>query len=266
MRPSPQALRFGTEAHYSDAGLYDRNYKRRRYDVKFYETIADELRGPILELGAGSGRVTLALARAGHEVVAVDRMEPMLAQLRVALANEKPEVRARVRVVRGDLLKVRLKQRFGLVIAPFNVFMHLYTRDDVERALATCRSHLVPRGRLVFDVLMPEIRAFTRDAGKLYKSRPVSDGSGRKWNYAEQFQYDHATQIQMVTAVLSAVDDPTEVRVLPLAHRQFYPQELEALLHYNGWDMEKRWGDFERGPVRMGCESQVVVCRPRAKR
>lgn len=266
MRPSPQALKFGTEAHYTDAGLYDRNYRRRRYDVLFYEAIADEHRGPILELGAGSGRVTIALARAGHEVVAVDRMDSMLAQLRTALAKEKPEVRARVRVVRGDLLKVRLKQRFGLVISPFNVFMHLYTRDDVERALATCRVHLAPRGRLVFDVLMPEIRAFVRDPGKLYKSRPITDGSGRKWHYAEQFQYDHATQIQMVTAVLSAIDDPTEVRVLPLAHRQFYPQELEALLDYNGWEMEKRWGDFERGPIRLGCESQVVVARARAKR
>jgi SAM-dependent methyltransferase len=264
MRPSPQALRYGTEAHYADAALYDRNYRRRRYDVRFYEAIAAEHGGPILELGAGSGRVTLALARAGHDVVAVDRMEPMLAALRGALEKEPRAVRDRVRVVRGDLTKVRLRGRkFALVIAPFNVFMHLYTRADVERALATCRAHLAPRGRLVFDVLMPEIRAFVRDPMRTYVSRPITDGSGRKWRYAEQFQYDHATQIQMVTAVLSAVDDPTDVRVLPLAHRQFYPQELEALLHYNGWVMEQRWGDFERGPIRQGCESQVIVARAR---
>lgn len=266
MKPSPQALRFGTDAHYTDAALYDRNYRRRRYDVRFYESIAAEHGGPILELGAGSGRVTIALARAGHEVVAVDRMEPMLAQLQGALAKETRAVRERVRIVRGDLLTVRLRLRFALVIAPFNVFMHLYTRDDVERALATCRAHLAPRGRLVFDVLMPEIRAFARDPMRTYVSRPITDGSGRRWRYAEQFQYDSATQIQMVTAILSAEDDPTDVRVLPLAHRQFYPQELEALLHYNGWSMEQRWGDFERGAIREGCESQVIVARARGKR
>lgn len=266
MSPSPQALRFGTEAHYVDADLYDRNYRRRRYDVRFYESIADEFGGPILELGAGSGRVSLALARRGHEVVAVDRMEPMLDRLRQGLAREPADVRARVGVVRGDLLSLRRKDRFKLVIAPFNVFMHLYSRRDVERALATCRVHLAARGRLVFDVLMPELRAFVRDPMRTYRSRPITDSSGRKWSYAEQFHYDDETQIQMVTAVLSALDDPSEVRVLPLAHRQFYPQELEALLHYNGFDVLNRWGDFERGPIRSGCESQVIVARTRARK
>lgn len=264
MSPSPQALRFGTEAHYIDAELYDRNYKRRRYDVRFYESIADEVGGPILELGAGSGRVTLALARRGHDVVAVDRMGPMLDRLRQALAKERAEVRARVKVVRGDLLSLRRKERFKLVIAPFNVFMHLYSRRDVERAFATCRVHLAPKGRLVFDVLMPELRAFVRDPMRMYVSRPITDARGRKWNYAEQFHYDDETQIQMVTAVLSAVDDPTEVRILPLAHRQFFPQELEALLHYHGFDVVNRWGDFERGPIRSGCESQVMVAKVRS--
>ena len=65
----------GSREHYADAALYDYEYRRRRADVTFYRELASKrLAGPgrILELGAGSGRVTVPLARDGHEVVAID--------------------------------------------------------------------------------------------------------------------------------------------------------------------------------------------------
>ena len=261
--PSEHALRHGTESHYLDARLYDHTYARRKHAGRFNGESAGEFGGPILERGAGSGRGAIALARAGHQVVAVDRMEPMLARLRERLARQPLAVRERVTIVKGDLLKLRLRRRFRLVIAPFNVFMHLYRREDVEAALATCRAHLMPReGRLVFDVLMPDFRAFVRDPHRQYRARPIVDPTdGRKWEYGEQFQFDPATQVQMVTSVLRSPDDPGDLRVLPLAHRQFFPAELEALLHYNGFEMIERWGDFRRGPLSVDGESQVIVGR-----
>ncbi len=63
----------GSREHYADAALYDYEYRRRRADVTFYRELAREHPGPILELGAGSGRVTVALARDGHDVVAIDQ-------------------------------------------------------------------------------------------------------------------------------------------------------------------------------------------------
>lgn len=266
--PREPALRYGTEAHYLDAKLYDHAYARRRYDVRFYQSIAQEIGGPILELGAGSGRVAIALARDGHEVVALDRMPSMLDRLRERLEQQPRAVRARVVIVRGDILRARLGRRFRLVIAPFNVFMHLYTRPMLEAALATVRAHLESRrGRLVFDVLMPDFRAFVRDPSRPYRSRPIVDPSdGRRWEYTEQFQFDPATSVQMVTSVLRNADDPADLRVLPLAHRQFLPAELEALLHYNGFEMIERWGDFCRGPLSLESESQVIVAKLRARR
>src|SRR5262245_14653790 len=116
----------GSREHYVDAALYDYEYRRRRADVTFYRQIARERlgsqgQGYLLELGAGTGRVTLPLARDGHHVVALDQSSTMLARLRARLASERPAVRPRVSVVEGDLRSFRVRRRFPLVIAAFNV-------------------------------------------------------------------------------------------------------------------------------------------------
>lgn len=262
---SPAALEAGTEGHYVDGAHYDHVYRTRRADQRFYVEIARE-RGAasVLELGVGTGRVAIALAKDGREVVGVDRMPPMLERLRSRLSRESRAVRSRIVLKAGDLRTVRLRRRFPLVIAPFNVFMHLYSRRDVERALATCLAHLAPRGRLVFDVLLPDLRALIRDPERFYKSRPVKDPTtGVRRAYSEAFEYDAIAQTQMVTAAFRDVDDPRDVYVVPLAHRQFFPAELEALLHYNGFAIESRWGDFVRGPLEPWSESQVIVAKAR---
>ena len=96
----------GSREHYADAGLYDYEYRRRRADVTFYRELAKKRLSPgdtILELGAGSGRVTIPLARDGFRVVAVDQSPAMLARLRARVAALPAAAKARVEVVPGDL-------------------------------------------------------------------------------------------------------------------------------------------------------------------
>jgi len=80
---------------FEDAVLYDWEYRRRRDDVRFYATLADERGGPILDLGCGTGRLMLPLLRAGHVVVGVDRAPAMLARAAARLARLAPGARRR---------------------------------------------------------------------------------------------------------------------------------------------------------------------------
>src|SRR5580658_2226641 len=87
--PLADAVDTGSREHYSDAALYDYEYRRRRADVTFYRELARRrltAGAAILELGAGSGRVTIPLARDGFHVTAVDRSPEMLARLRARVA------------------------------------------------------------------------------------------------------------------------------------------------------------------------------------
>jgi hypothetical protein len=191
----------------------------------------------------------------------------MRQRARETLSREPDHVRERVKIVAGDIRRVRLRRRFPLIISPFNVFMHLYGRRDFERALATVRAHLAPRGRFVFDVLLPDVEELASDPARTYRGGFVTRPSdGRRFRYGEAFDYDPIAQVQLVTMIFADETHPDESFVTPLAHRQLFPAELEALLHYNGFRIEERWGDFSRGPLTRTSESQIIVCAASASR
>ena len=257
----------GSRALYERPRYYDHAYKRHTQDLAFYVELARKARGPVLELGAGTGRVTLALARAGVDVVGIDQSAPMLARARERLARLPAISQARVTLRVADMRSLRLRQRFALVIAPFNLFMHLYTRKDVERALATVHAHLEPGGRFALDVLLPDLGALRRDPSRVYRCRPVFDPTdGKQHAYGESFDYDAVSQVQTVRMMFQRLDRPELDRTTPLALRCYFPEELLTLLHYNHFQVAARYGDFTKGPLTADSESQVIVARPRPPR
>jgi SAM-dependent methyltransferase len=265
--PERRSLRVGTTAHYSNAEYYDRAYRRHVVDLGFYLQTALEHGGPVLELGCGTGRVTFYLARAGLDVVGVDSSAEMLRAARDKAAALPADVGRRVELVEGDVRDLRLGRSFRLVVAPFNVLQHLYSLDDFERGLDTVRRHLEPdRGRLAFDVLLPDLRGLARDPTRRYRLGRVYHPAGRKrYDYRESFDYDAIAQVEHITLWFDDPDDPSASFATPLAHRQFFPQELDALLHYNGFAVVERWGSFDRDPLDDDAESQIYVCRLAAR-
>jgi SAM-dependent methyltransferase len=257
-----RSLLQGTRALYSDPAFFDRLYLRRRRDVAWYVDAARASGGPVLELGVGSGRVALAIAAAGIEVVGVDASPEMLRAARSASRASNPSTRALITLRLGDMRRLRLDRRFALVIAPFNTFTHLYDRRDLERTLTACRRHLRPGGRLLFDVVMPDLPALLQDPDRVYRcGRMRHPSDGRVYLHSEASHYDPATQVRTVTMLLEPVDGQGPARAIPLTQRQFFPAELDALLSHNGFDIEDRYGDFEYGPLLGTSASQVIVAR-----
>lgn len=256
----------GALAHYEDTRYYERTYGRRTHDVEYYVRLALGAKGRVLEYGIGNGRVALPMVRAGCHVVGIDLSKPMLADLKAKLRGEEPAVRSRVQAVHGDMRRVKLGQRFELVIAPFNVFLHLYDRTDVEEFLARVREHLAPGGRFVFDVSVPRPGDLDRDPNRRYRApRLRHPTTGQLVRYTERFDYDTLRQILMVTMEFEP-EDGGPVFSVPLTHRQFFPRELAALLHYNGFSDLVYTADFTDGPPDETTDSLVVSCRVRRKR
>jgi SAM-dependent methyltransferase len=260
-------LRAGALAHFEDPEYYSQTYAPRVADVIHYVELAQKVarRGPVLEYGIGNGRIAIPMARASVRVVGIDHSRPMLADLARRLAEERPEVRARVEGCFGDMRKKKLRRRFDLVIAPFNVLLHLYTRADVEQFLARVREHLAPRGRFVMDLSVPVPEDLARDPNVPHGAPPFRHPTAGVVRYQERFDYDRARQILFVTMEITPKKAPEDAFVVPLAHRQFHPQEWEALLHYNGFAIDEVYGDFTKGPFDTNSDVMVVHAR-KAKR
>ena len=262
----------GSREHYADAALYDYEYRRRRADVTFYRQLAKLRGGPILELGAGSGRVTTTLARDGHQVVALDRSPAMLERLRARVAALPLAAAARVQVIEGDLCTFDVAKALGrrgrapaggfpLVIAAFNVLEHLYTRGEVAACLARVAAHLAPGGTFAFDVQMPDLDWLNRDPAKRWaKTRFTDPTTKRVMFYSTNHDYDPVGQIVNIRLYYDPADGKGPSRVVKLSQRKFFPAELEALIAHAGFRVAERYGDFAWHPLDATAESQVLIC------
>lgn len=246
---------------YDDADLYDAHYLSYRDDLPFYTRLAADVGSPVLELGAGTGRVTEALARAGHNVVAVERSAAMLrrAETRLAAAG----LHEQVRLVAGDMRDLSLRQRFPLVIAPFNTLMHAYTLDDQDRTVGVVADHLDDGGAFAFDLYVPSFgpEGVMRREPELGGREPTGDVL-REDVFLVQ-AVDRAGQLVTTTYYHDAVgaDGTVRRRVSELTQRYYTRFEVERLCRGAGFRLDL-YGDFDRSRYSAASTLMVCVARP----
>jgi SAM-dependent methyltransferase len=240
---------------YRDAAVYDLEHPRWGPEGPFYLEFARQAVGPVLELGCGTGRLTIPFAQEGIEIVGVDLAPAMLARAREK-AGALP-----IRWVEADIRTFQLGRQFQLIFTIGFVFHHLLTRADQEAALARVREHLAPDGQFVVDIwfLHPE-SLVDNPAEKAWYSYVDQNGVEVKVSGVER--YDAVQQIWDQTIYRRWLDAAGKQRTrrTKLAMRYIFPQEMEALLHYNGLRLLARYGNLEWGPLsdEEGCH--IYVC------
>jgi SAM-dependent methyltransferase len=130
-------------------------------DVEVYAALAPA-GGAVLELGAGSGRITAALAERGLAVTGVDLSKAMLEQAQARRASLAPEVASRIELRLGDMTALDLKRRFDLVVCPYFTLAHVPVGQAWKNSFATAARHLPPGGLAAFH--LPRL-ALMRQAG-----------------------------------------------------------------------------------------------------
>jgi SAM-dependent methyltransferase len=248
---------------YDDPWFYDLQHDGYRDDLGFYRRLAEDQAGPVLELGAGTGRVTLTLARTGLPVVAVEPHPAMREHAAARLAqaaSTHPELGARVRLLDGDARTLALAERFALVLAPFNALMHFETLAEQDRVLRCCRDHLAAAGAFACDVFVPRFGGEAAVRAESTWARVAGDD-------ADLLTWQHHDPVQQVVIShhrLDAVGADGALRRRRAILRQRYYQrfELERALRAAGFGDVRCYGDFARGPVREDSVVWAFVARP----
>lgn len=242
---------------YDDPLLYERAFASRTSDIEYFCQLAEQAGGLVLEYGCGSGRVTLPLAQRGIEVLAVDQSATMLAVLKQRLLELPPDLRSRVELRQGDMRRLRIRRRFPLVLATFNVTAHLPSFRDLQAWLRRVRDALTDDGELVFDAALPapeEIEADPEERLPLPSFRHPE--TGQRICHDERYEYAPGSQVLLVESDhwLRGSQD----RLTTQVHlRQWFPKELESLLRYEGFSVDLR-ADYTDMPVVL-CQDTLIV-------
>ena len=243
---------------YSDGRFYDLENARHRSDLPFYLEQAKLHGGPILELACGTGRIAIPIAEEGFEITGLDISRPMLNQARC----KADRAGIKVEWLEGDCRNFSLGRKFKLVFFPFNAIAHIHDLESHEALFDRISEHLEADGRFVFDWLNPKFEFLMRDPSRRYPCFGYDDpDGGGKVIVKESNVYDSATQINHIKWYYRIGLGDEVVRELNM--RLFYPKELDALLHYNGFEIEAKYGDFDMAPFVSSSRHQVLVCRRR---
>ena len=243
--------------HYdlATAAVMGRGLKAFGDDVSFYMRQAEKYGDPILELACGTGRLAIPIAEQGMQVTGLDIAEPMLARARRKAADRG----AAVEWVRADCRDFTLNRRFRLIFLAYNSVGHLHDLESVAACFSCVRRHLTEHGRFILDSLNPRLDTLTRDPARRYPVVEYADPDGRGTVVVtENNTYDADTQINRMRWYYKVGEEQEYVE--PLDLRMFYPQELDALLHYNGFTVEAKFGDFDETAFASTSLTQVVVC------
>jgi SAM-dependent methyltransferase len=236
-----------------------------RGDAEWYRAKARQSGGPVLELGAGTGRITLGIAQDGVPVHALDADPAMLELLRQKLADQQPEVRDRVAVIVGDMRTFALGERFPLIIAPFRGFLHNLTEADQLACLERVREHLRPGGCFAFNVFHPSLEFMSHHTGALAgvwrRAGTFARADGGCIVRSESNRYDTVRQlVDSQHRYEEYGPDGTLIRTslhrLQLAY--LYPPDLRRLLKQAGFHSVHIAGGFDGRPFENDTDELVI--------
>lgn len=248
------------------AALYDLDLADDPGDLDLYLALAARAGGPIVELCAGTGRVAVPLAAAGHRVTAVDVDPAMVARARLRAAAEGPGVPARMTFVTGDLFDVAVPAAgtFGLGIIALNSLLLLGGPAAQRRAVQRLASLLAPGGIAVIDAWLPLVDDLVRFDGRLgLEWRRLDPASGRTVLKTASAVYDSASRAVTLTTIfdLSAPGGTVARHVREDALHLVASGDLRLYAEDAGLEVEMIAGDYELNPLQPGDGRAVLVAR-----
>jgi len=236
---------------------------QRTQDVAFYSSAARKYGDPVLELGCGTGRITMAIAEAGYRIVGLDISEKMLERAVEKRGTLRREARERVHLIQGDMTAFELGEKFRTIAIPFRPFQHLLEIEQQMECLHCARKHLTPGGHLIVDFFQTDPErmhdpVFKREAFLTEYDLP----DGRHVALSERVAGFHRAMqrndVEMIFQVKHA-NGKQERLVMAWTLRYFFRYEVEHLLARCGFRVEAEYGNFDGSALEDESPEMIFV-------
>lgn len=240
---------------YENDWLYDLVHEKAPggEQIAFYERQIERYGQPVLELACGTGNYLVTLSQNNVDISGLDLSDEMLG----GAQKRADELHIETDLFNGDMRNFSLDEKFSLIFIAGNSLQHLNTHEDVGMCFASVRRHLRPGGRFIVEVFNPSLKLLMRDPTERYFVGEYRTDNG--WVVLnENVRYDPATQINHIDWHYRN-QFVKEEQTVSFSMRQFFPQELDALFTYNGFNIEKKYGDFDESPFSSNSPKQIIV-------
>jgi len=242
------------------ARFYDIIYHNVRdgVDNRFFLDQASSVKGKVLEIGAGTGRLFTEALKKGVDIYAVDISKSM-----VAVLKSKIPAKDHCRVMTANVVDMAWDFKFDLIIAPFRMFSHLTEVEEQLKFLQNVHRHLTGRGKFIFDVFVPDpsllvngIKDMTdfdaeyepgKNVKRILNSRP--DLINQVLNVSMKLVWDE--------------DNGTIEKEWEFRMRYFFRYELEHLISLSPLRLKVTYGDYQMNPLNAGSKDFIMVCTRR---
>ncbi|MCH5586545.1 class I SAM-dependent methyltransferase [Shimazuella sp. AN120528] len=246
--------------------FYANNPTDMDQDIHYYVELAKQTGGPVIELGCGTGRMSIAIAKEGIEVVGVD-----FSAEKLAVAKQKSDdlgLSHRIKWVESSITNFQLPETFPLIIMPDRSFLQLINIRDQLSALKAIRRHLEEGGLFAFHAFVPHMRKLIDMEGK-YTFRGSFPSGNDEMEVYDFTELDTFNQIANITRYIERFNSrgksvsrtKSKIRL-----RYIFPAELSHLLAVCGFKIENRYGSFYRAPFDANSEELIVEAVKLARR
>lgn len=222
-------------------------------DDDFYLALTKEVRGPVLDVGCGTGRLARAIAQSGLPVTGIDITPAMIERAR-AMSQQMP-----ITWVLADCRSFTLAQRFHCVLMTGNAFQNLLTDADQNAFLSRAADHIAAGGTLAFETRNLEGKNYGNHS-ELTPWRSFQDLNGRWIDVSVASRFDAQTMVDHVQLVRT-VRETGETWPSQIALRYISAQELNRRLAEHGFTVVAQYGDWAKGPCVVSSPEIITVCR-----
>lgn len=246
------------------ARFYDAETVGKTDDLAMYSRLAEDYGGPIFDVGCGTGRVLMHLARQGHIAHGIDDSRQMLDRLDIKLESN-PRLADNVEYVHGDVMHYESDEVYSMILLTYNALMHFHDQATQISLLKQLRRLIADDGLLVIDLPNAGETFATQDTDAILLDRSFIDPDTGHMIMLQSHSYmDRVTQILHVQWIYDEVTADGTVKRLHAPHllRYYFYPEIVLLLKECGFGVMDVFGDYDENPFEDGCERMILYVQP----
>lgn len=255
-------MNFNNFEEYEDPNLYDKENDGYLPEIPLLEKWAQKVKGTIIDIACGTGRVTIPLAQKGFQLLGIDVHQGMLNEAKRKSSKQQLPTQWR----RQDCTNLHLGVKSELIYCVGNSFQHFLTNEDQDGLLSSVNKHLEVEGYFIFGTRFPSREELLQESTEEYWRSYIDRDSNLKVDMYTVMTYDSIQQIQHYTTIRKYKNEAGQIvdeKRTNIRLRYVYPKEMERLMRKHGFEIVELYGDWKESPLTNDSYEMIYICQKR---